>query len=111
MGMGRFSLTPQIPLFIAGGHLTLSSAGILAAMNDICYLGGAIHVNRLKSSHAHYLRTGLLAAVLVGPLVSSLTGSLHAALLIAVVGWIAGDVMIVSGIGSVRMRASVRKEY
>lgn len=65
MGMGRFSLTPQIPLMIAGGHLTLSSAGILAAMNYIGYLGGAVHVSRLRSHHADYLRVGLLATALV----------------------------------------------
>ncbi|ELY6244625.1 YbfB/YjiJ family MFS transporter [Cronobacter universalis] len=65
MGMGRFSLTPQIPLMIADGHLTLSSAGILAAMNYIGYLGGAVHVSRLKAHHAVYLKTGLLVTALV----------------------------------------------
>lgn len=64
MGMGRFSLTPQIPLMIADGHLTLSSAGILAAMNYIGYLGGAVHVSRLKAHHA-VLKTGLLVTALV----------------------------------------------
>lgn len=65
MGMGRFSLTPQIPLMIVGGHLNLSSAGILAAMNYIGYLGGAVHVSRLRSHHAYYLKAGLLATALV----------------------------------------------
>ncbi|WP_439214617.1 YbfB/YjiJ family MFS transporter [Duffyella gerundensis] len=65
MGMGRFSLTPQIPLMIAGGHLTLSSAGIMAATNYIGYLGGAIHISRLKAHHAEYLKAGLLATALV----------------------------------------------
>ena len=35
MGIGRFSLTPQIPMMISDGYLSLSSAGILAAMNYI----------------------------------------------------------------------------
>lgn len=65
MGIGRFSLTPQIPLMIAGGHLTLSSAGILAAMNYIGYLGGALHVSRLRAHHVDYLKTGLLATAIV----------------------------------------------
>lgn len=65
MGMGRFSLTPQIPLMIAGGHLTLSSAGILAAMNYIGYLGGAVHVSRISAHHAVYLKAGLLVTALV----------------------------------------------
>lgn len=65
MGMGRFSLTPQIPLMIADGHLSLSSAGILAAMNYIGYLFGALHVSRIRTQHARYLKVGLLATALV----------------------------------------------
>lgn len=65
MGMGRFSLTPQIPLMIADGHLSLSSAGVLAAMNYIGYLCGALHVSRLHQHHARYLKAGLLATALV----------------------------------------------
>ncbi|WP_312453907.1 YbfB/YjiJ family MFS transporter [Pseudescherichia sp.] len=65
MGIGRFSLTPQIPVMINDGFLNLSSAGILAAMNYIGYLLGAIHVSRMRSNHATYLKTGLLAAMLV----------------------------------------------
>lgn len=65
MGMGRFSLTPQIPLMIADGHLSLSSAGVLAAMNYIGYLAGALHVCRLRQHHARFLKTGLLLTALV----------------------------------------------
>jgi predicted MFS family arabinose efflux permease len=74
MGIGRFSLTPQIPLMIAGGHLTLSSVGILAAMNYIGYLCGAVHVSRLKRHHADYLKAGLFATALV-TLLSGFTDS------------------------------------
>lgn len=65
MGVGRFSLTPQIPLMINEGALTLSSAGILAAMNYIGYLLGALHVSRLTQRHAAFLKVGLIATVLV----------------------------------------------
>lgn len=65
MGIGRFSLTPQIPVMIKEGSLTLSSAGILAAMNYIGYLLGALHASRLTKHHAVYLKTGLVATVLV----------------------------------------------
>lgn len=65
MGIGRFSLTPQIPVMISDGILTLSSAGILASMNYIGYLLGAIHVSRMKSGHAFFLKTGLAATVFV----------------------------------------------
>ncbi len=54
MGIGRFSLTPQIPLMIGDGYLTLSGAGIVAAMNYIGYLAGAIHVSRMKQGHAFF---------------------------------------------------------
>ncbi len=74
MGIGRFSLTPQIPLMIEDGFLTLSSAGILAAMNYIGYLPGAIHVSKLKRHHTFYLKTGLMATVLV-TLLSAATSS------------------------------------
>lgn len=65
MGIGRFSLTPQIPVMIGDGYLTLSSAGILASMNYIGYLLGAIHVSKMKHRHAFYLKAGLAATVLV----------------------------------------------
>ena len=74
MGIGRFSLTPQIPLMIGDGYLSLSSAGILAAMNYIGYLLGAIHVSKLKNNHAAYLKAGLTATVLV-TLLSAVTGN------------------------------------
>ncbi|QZY96410.1 YbfB/YjiJ family MFS transporter [Pantoea dispersa] len=74
MGIGRFSLTPQIPLMIANGHLSLSSAGVLAAMNYIGYLLGALHVSRITAHHARYLKAGLLATALV----TLLSGFSHA---------------------------------
>lgn len=74
MGIGRFSLTPQIPLMINAGYLSLSSAGILAAMNYIGYLLGAVHVSRMTRHHARYLQAGVAATVLV-TLLSAVTGS------------------------------------
>lgn len=74
MGIGRFSLTPQIPLMIGDGYLTLSGAGIVAAMNYIGYLAGAIHVSRMKQGHAFFLKAGILATVLV-TLLSGTTSS------------------------------------
>lgn len=65
MGIGRFALTPQIPLMIRDGQLSLSSAGVLAAMNYVGYLLGAIYVSRLRQHHALYLKTGLAMTVAV----------------------------------------------
>ncbi len=65
MGIGRFSLTPQIPLMMHDGYLSLSTAGILAAMNYVGYLLGAVHVSRLQKNHALYLKAGIAATILV----------------------------------------------
>lgn len=65
MGIGRFSLTPQIPVMIDDGYLTLSGAGILAAMNYIGYLAGAVHISRIRHGHVFFLKTGLVATVAV----------------------------------------------
>ncbi len=65
MGIGRFSLTPQIPLMINDGYVSLSSAGILAAMNYIGYLVGAIHASKISKHHVRYLKVGLGMTVLV----------------------------------------------
>jgi len=65
MGIGRFSLTPQIPVMIEDGYLTLSGAGILAAMNYIGYLAGAVHISRISHGHVFFLKTGLVATVAV----------------------------------------------
>ncbi|WP_241798917.1 YbfB/YjiJ family MFS transporter [Pantoea dispersa] len=86
MGIGRFSLTPQIPLMIANGHLTLSSAGVLAAMNYIGYLLGALHVSRITAHHARYLKAGLLATALV----TLLSGFSHAWVLQCLFRMVAG---------------------
>ncbi|PLR39750.1 MFS superfamily transporter precursor [Chimaeribacter californicus] len=59
MGMGRFSLTPQLPLMLQEHGVSLSSAGLLASMNYIGYLAGALYAMRLRKQHAWYLRVGL----------------------------------------------------
>lgn len=41
MGIGRFAFTPQVPLMIGEGELTLTSAGLVAALNYLGYLVGA----------------------------------------------------------------------
>ncbi|WP_259461787.1 YbfB/YjiJ family MFS transporter, partial [Enterobacter sp. R1(2018)] len=38
MGIGRFAFTPQVPLMISEGQLTLTSAGLVAATNYLGYL-------------------------------------------------------------------------
>lgn len=64
VGMGRFALTPQLPLMLNEGQLTLASAGVLAALNYVGYLVGAAWAMRLPGGHARYLRVGLWGTTL-----------------------------------------------
>nr|WP_284700802.1 YbfB/YjiJ family MFS transporter [Robbsia betulipollinis] len=76
MGMGRFALTPQLPLMLNEGHVTLASAGVLASLNYVGYLVGAAWAMRLSSGHARYLRMGLWATT-VATCVSALSGDFY----------------------------------
>lgn len=46
MGVGRFSLTPQLPHLIAEGQVDLTGAGLIAAANYLGYLVGALDALR-----------------------------------------------------------------
>ncbi|SNY63619.1 YbfB/YjiJ family MFS transporter [Enterobacter sp. CC120223-11] len=63
MGIGRFAFTPQVPLMIADGQLTLTSAGLVAAMNYLGYLLGAWDAMRAHRGVEGRLYAGILGAV------------------------------------------------
>ncbi|HEY2451228.1 MAG TPA: YbfB/YjiJ family MFS transporter [Scandinavium sp.] len=63
MGIGRFAFTPQVPLMIADGQLTLTSAGLVATMNYLGYLLGAWDAMRAHRGVEGRLYTGVLGAV------------------------------------------------
>ncbi|MGI4985593.1 MAG: YbfB/YjiJ family MFS transporter [Janthinobacterium lividum] len=88
MGMGRFALTPQLPLMLNEGKVTLASAGVLASLNYVGYLVGAAWAMRLSSGHARYLRLGLWSATLA-TCASALSGDFY---------WQAG-LRFVAGVG------------
>jgi len=48
MGIGRFSLTPQLPHLISEGQIDLTGAGLIAAANYLGYLLGALDAIRAK---------------------------------------------------------------
>ncbi|WP_044061378.1 YbfB/YjiJ family MFS transporter, partial [Pseudomonas aeruginosa] len=58
MGVGRFSLTPQLPHLIREGQLDLTGAGLLAAANYLGYLVGAL--DALFAREARQARLRLL---------------------------------------------------
>jgi MFS family permease len=63
MGIGRFAFTPQVPLMILDGQLTLTSAGLVAAMNYLGYLLGAWDAMRAHRGVEGRLYAGVLGAV------------------------------------------------
>jgi MFS family permease len=60
MGIGRFSLTPILPLMQQDAHLTLAVGGWLATANYIGYLVGALLCIALAPRPAAAIRWGLL---------------------------------------------------
>lgn len=63
MGIGRFAFTPQVPLMIRDGQLTLTSAGLVAAMNYLGYLLGAWDAMRARKHVEIRLYLGVAGAV------------------------------------------------
>jgi MFS family permease len=59
MGIGRFSLTPMLPLMQQDAHLTLAVGGWLATGNYIGYLVGALLCIALAPRPAFAIRWGL----------------------------------------------------
>lgn len=65
MGIGRFAFTPQVPLMIAAGQLTLTSAGLVAATNYLGYLVGAWDAMRAHRFVEGRLYLGVAGAVAI----------------------------------------------
>lgn len=63
MGIGRFAYTPQVPLMIQDGQLTLTSAGLVAALNYLGYLLGAWDAMRAYRHVERRLWAGVVGAV------------------------------------------------
>src|SRR6201996_3821455 len=59
MGIGRFSLTPILPLMQQDAHLSLTVGGWLATANYIGYLAGALMCIALTPRPALSIRWGL----------------------------------------------------
>ncbi len=64
LGIGRFALTPLLPLMQVDAGLSLLAGGWLASMNNLGYLVGAMLCTALALPQRNTLRTAL---VLSGP--------------------------------------------
>lgn len=96
MGIGRFAFTPQVPLMIRDGELTLTSAGLVAAINYLGYLLGAWDAMRASRHVEIRLYAGIVGAIVL-TLLSSFADNawLHGALRL-VLGAMSGWAMVLT---------------
>ena len=96
MGIGRFAFTPQVPLMIGQGQLTLTSAGLVAALNYLGYLIGAWDAMRIRRGVEARLYLGIIGAVAL-TFLSALADNawLHGALRL-VIGCMSGWAMVLT---------------
>ena len=94
MGIGRFAFTPQVPLMIAAGQLTLTSAGLVAAMNYLGYLVGAWDAMRAHRFVEGRLWLGIIGAVALTLLSAVADNAILHGLLRFVIGCMSGWSMV-----------------
>lgn len=88
IGIGRFALTPQLPLMIHAGQVSLTGGSLVAASNYLGYLLGSVDVLRARRRLGWRLRAGLWLCVLCA-LVSSVADGLVAHALLRFVAGVA----------------------
>lgn len=97
LGIGRFLLTPLLPLMQADAGLSLVGGGWLASINNVGYLLGALLCTVLALSQRLSLRLGLIGIAL-GTLGMGLAPSLVLWLLCRFVAGVAAATLMVHGI-------------
>lgn len=94
MGIGRFAFTPQVPLMIRDGQLTLTSAGLVAAINYLGYLLGAWDAMRAQRHIELRLWLGISGAVALTFLSAMADNALVHGALRLVIGAMSGWAMV-----------------
>ncbi|RPH30610.1 YbfB/YjiJ family MFS transporter [Buttiauxella warmboldiae] len=94
MGIGRFAFTPQVPLMITEGQLTLTSAGLVAAINYLGYLSGAWDAMRAHRRVELRLHAGVWGAVILTLLSATVDSVLWHALIRFLIGCASGWAMV-----------------
>lgn len=94
MGIGRFAFTPQVPLMISEGQLTLTSAGLVAAINYLGYLVGAWDAMRAHRRVELRLMVGVWGAVILTLLSALVDTALWHAAIRFFIGWASGWAMV-----------------
>lgn len=96
MGIGRFAFTPQVPLMIADGQLTLTSAALVAALNYLGYLVGAWDAMRAHRGVEGRLYAGIIGAVALTFLSSWADNAWLHGMLRFVIGCMSGWAMVLT---------------
>lgn len=96
IGIGRFAFTPQVPLMIAEGQLTLTSAGLVAALNYLGYLLGAWDAMRAHRGVEIRLYLGIAGAVALTLLSALVDNAWLHGLLRLVIGGMSGWGMVLT---------------
>lgn len=94
IGIGRFALTPQLPLMIQAGQVTLTGASLVAAANYLGYLAGAFDAMHARRGVVARLQGGLWLCVLCPLLTALADGPLLHCLLRFVAGVASAWVLI-----------------
>ncbi|QHM74916.1 hypothetical protein C7M52_00860 [Mixta theicola] len=96
MGIGRFAFTPQVPLMIADGQLTLTSASLVAALNYLGYLCGSFDAMRARRHVERRLHAGVWGAVLLTLLSALLANPWLHGIARLLIGWASGWAMVLA---------------
>jgi MFS family permease len=97
LGIGRFALTPLLPLMQADANLSLLAEGWLASMNNLGYLVGAMLCTALALPQRNTLRTALVLSGLL-TLGMGLTGSTPAWLILRFLSGVVSAALVIHGI-------------
>ncbi|RWR02683.1 MFS transporter [[Pantoea] beijingensis] len=94
MGIGRFAFTPQVPLMMGEHQLTLTSAGLVAALNYLGYLCGSFDAMRASHRVEWRLKSGVWGAVILTLASACVEGAWLHGIVRFLIGWASGWAMV-----------------
>lgn len=94
MGIGRFTLTPQVPLMIEEHQLTLSTASVVAAFNYLGYLLGSFDAMRARQHVERRMWLGIWGAVAITLISALLDGPILHSIARFFIGWASGMALV-----------------